>query len=85
MFPTPGRRLYHLPLNALHVTRADQSVNLPAVCVYLAGVYAMIDDGELDWKVICIRADDPMAAKLNDVEDVERCVVSALPLCCTWV
>ena len=36
------------------------------------GVYAMIDDGELDWKVICIRADDPLAAKLNDVEDVER-------------
>jgi inorganic pyrophosphatase len=32
----------------------------------------MIDDGELDWKVICIRADDPMADKLNDVEDVER-------------
>jgi inorganic pyrophosphatase len=32
----------------------------------------MIDDGELDWKVIAIRADDPLAAKLNDVEDVER-------------
>ena len=37
-----------------------------------AGVYAMIDDGELDWKVICIRTDDPLAAKLSDVEDVER-------------
>ncbi len=23
-------------------------------------------------QVICIRADDPLAAKLNDVEDVER-------------
>ncbi len=33
----------------------------------------MIDDGELDWKVIAISVDDPLADKLNDVEDVERC------------
>ena len=36
------------------------------------GVYAMVDDGEVDWKVIAIRADDPKAALVNDVEDVER-------------
>lgn len=36
------------------------------------GAYAMIDDGELDWKVICIRADNPLAPKLNDITDVER-------------
>ncbi|KAK9832656.1 hypothetical protein WJX81_007986 [Elliptochloris bilobata] len=35
-------------------------------------VLAMIDDGELDWKVIAIRVDDPLAAGLEDVEDVER-------------
>ena len=35
-------------------------------------VLAMIDDGELDWKVVAIRADDPKAASVNDVEDVER-------------
>lgn len=35
-------------------------------------VLAMIDDGELDWKVVAIRADDPKAAAVNDVEDVER-------------
>ena len=32
----------------------------------------MIDDGELDWKVIAISEDDPKAASVNDVEDVER-------------
>ena len=37
-----------------------------------SGVYAMIDDGELDWKVIAINAEDPKAALVNDVEDVER-------------
>lgn len=35
------------------------------------GVLSMIDDGELDWKLIAIRADDPLAAELNGVEDVE--------------
>lgn len=35
-------------------------------------VLAMIDDGELDWKIVAIRADDPKAALVNDVEDVEK-------------
>ena len=35
------------------------------------GVLAMIDDGELDWKVITIAADDEKAALVNDVPDVE--------------
>jgi inorganic pyrophosphatase len=35
------------------------------------GVLAMIDDGELDWKVIAIAANDPMASELHDVADVE--------------
>ncbi|GLC51697.1 V-ATPase V0 sector subunit c'' [Pleodorina starrii] len=36
------------------------------------GVLAMIDDGELDWKVIAVAADDPKADLVNDVEDVEK-------------
>ena len=36
------------------------------------GVYAMLDDGELDWKVIAIRTDDPKAGAVHDVDDVER-------------
>ena len=32
----------------------------------------MIDEGEVDWKVIAIRADDPRAGAVHDVEDVER-------------
>ena len=31
----------------------------------------MIDDGELDWKVIAIHADDALASELNDVADIE--------------
>jgi inorganic pyrophosphatase len=32
----------------------------------------MIDDGELDWKVIAIKSDDPLASELNDIGDVEK-------------
>ncbi|EIE23360.1 inorganic pyrophosphatase precursor [Coccomyxa subellipsoidea C-169] len=35
-------------------------------------ILAMIDDGELDWKIAAIRTDDPKADLVNDVEDVER-------------
>ena len=35
-------------------------------------ILAMIDDGELDWKVVAIRTSDPKASSVNDVEDVER-------------
>ena len=43
------------------------------VCtVKVLGVLAMIDDGELDWKVIAINTEDPLAAKLNDIEDVDK-------------
>ena len=31
----------------------------------------MIDDGELDWKVIAINSEDALASKLNDIGDVE--------------
>jgi inorganic pyrophosphatase len=36
------------------------------------GTLSMIDDGELDWKVIAVSTADPLAAKLNDVADIEK-------------
>jgi hypothetical protein len=44
----------------------------PSPQVKPLGVYAMIDDGELDWKVIAIEVNDPKAAAVNSLEDVER-------------
>ncbi|XP_037530238.1 inorganic pyrophosphatase 2, mitochondrial [Nematolebias whitei] len=38
--------------------------------VKVLGILAMIDEGEMDWKVIAINAKDPDAAKLNCIEDV---------------
>ncbi|KAF7143245.1 hypothetical protein RHSIM_Rhsim05G0094600 [Rhododendron simsii] len=33
---------------------------------------AMIDEGELDWKIIAISLDDPKASLVNDIDDVEK-------------
>jgi len=40
--------------------------------VKILGVMALLDEEETDWKVIVIDIKDPLATKLNDVEDVER-------------
>jgi len=44
------------------------------VTVKPLGVIAMIDDGELDWKVVAISTDDPLAAEYNDIDDVPAAV-----------
>jgi hypothetical protein len=44
----------------------------------------MIDDGELDWKVLAIDVRDPLAEMLKDIEDVDtHCpgVVSGTTFC----
>eukprot|EP01138_Halocafeteria_seosinensis_P011495 gb/GECG01011741.1/.p1 GENE.gb/GECG01011741.1/~~gb/GECG01011741.1/.p1 ORF type:complete len:526 (+),score=75.28 gb/GECG01011741.1/:1-1578(+) len=35
------------------------------------GAFAMVDEGETDWKVICLNVVDPMAHQINDIDDVE--------------
>jgi inorganic pyrophosphatase len=40
--------------------------------VKILGTYAMIDEGETDWKVLCIDVNDPIAEKLNDIDDIEK-------------
>lgn len=39
--------------------------------VKVLGVLALIDGGELDWKVIAINSKDPAAGELNTLEDLE--------------
>ncbi|KAK9766246.1 Inorganic pyrophosphatase [Basidiobolus ranarum] len=40
--------------------------------VKILGVMALLDEGETDWKIIAIDINDPLANKLNDIEDVEK-------------
>ncbi|KAI1303630.1 Inorganic pyrophosphatase [Halotydeus destructor] len=39
--------------------------------VKVLGVMALVDEGETDWKVIAIDINDPLAAQMNDINDVE--------------
>ena len=40
--------------------------------VKILGIMALLDEGETDWKVIVIDVRDPLASRMNDIEDVER-------------
>merc|ERR1712070_253507 len=40
--------------------------------VKVLGCLSMIDDGELDWKVIAINSADEHVAEINDVDDIEK-------------
>uniref|UniRef100_A0A7S2QZZ6 inorganic diphosphatase n=1 Tax=Eucampia antarctica TaxID=49252 RepID=A0A7S2QZZ6_9STRA len=46
--------------------------------VKVLGALAMIDDGELDWKVIVLATDDPLADQYNDIDDVPDVVKSGI-------
>ena len=42
------------------------------------GVIAMIDDGELDWKVVAIAESDPLASSMNDITDVPDAILDGV-------
>jgi inorganic pyrophosphatase len=58
----------------LDVCEIGELVNKPGdvIQVKVLGVMALLDEGETDWKIMVINVNDPLAPKLNDVEDVER-------------
>jgi inorganic pyrophosphatase len=45
---------------------------------------ALLDEGETDWKILAIDVRDPLADKLNDVEDVERLLPGLLRATNEW-
>lgn len=44
----------------------------------MLGAFAMIDDGELDWKIVAIDVNDRMAIELNDITDVDERIISGV-------
>lgn len=54
------------------------------VSVKVLGVLALIDVGETDWKLIVIKADDPLAEQLNDIGDVESLLPGLLHATKNW-
>ncbi|KAK7205178.1 inorganic pyrophosphatase [Myxozyma melibiosi] len=52
--------------------------------VKVLGVMALLDEGETDWKIIAIDVRDPLAPKLNDIEDVEKYLPGLLRATNEW-
>lgn len=52
--------------------------------VKIIGALALIDDGELDWKIIGINVKDPRAEKLNSLKDVEKELPGVLDATRNW-
>jgi inorganic pyrophosphatase len=43
-----------------------------AYAVKVVAALAMVDGGEMDWKLLGVRADDPLAARVESLADLER-------------
>jgi len=52
--------------------------------VKILGVLAMIDEGETDWKIVCIDRKDPLAEQMNDISDVRKLMPGILEATRDW-
>lgn len=52
--------------------------------VKVLGTVALIDEGETDWKLLVIDITDPLAANLNDIEDIEKHMPGFLAATVEW-
>lgn len=52
--------------------------------VKVLGAMALLDEGETDWKVITIDVNDPLAAQLNNIDDVEKHMPGFLAATNNW-
>lgn len=59
------------PLDAVEISSIQHHTGEVIVAKVL-GTYAMIDEGETDWKIVCIDVNDPLAAQINDIEDINK-------------
>ena len=54
------------------------------VPVKVVGALSLIDEGELDWKLIAIAECDPMSTKIHDISDVEKHMPGKLDAIREW-
>jgi nucleosome-remodeling factor subunit len=52
--------------------------------VKVLGCFALIDEGETDWKLLAVDVTDPMADKLNDINDIEKLMPGYLRATVEW-
>lgn len=52
--------------------------------VKVLGVLGMIDEGEMDWKIVCVNVKDPLANEMHDVDDLYRVFPGLLHATFSW-
>lgn len=65
------------PLDVCNISSLEYQVGEVAQ-VKILGTYAMIDEGETDWKIIVVDVRDPLADKLDDLADIEKVIPGTL-------
>lgn len=84
MHPATGAPGDNDPLDVMEIGTKPWPVG-SIVRVKVLGAFAMIDDGETDWKIIAINAEDPVADKLHDIEDVRVHCPGVLEMLHQWL
>mmetsp|Transcript_28112 Transcript_28112/g.89889 ORF Transcript_28112/g.89889 Transcript_28112/m.89889 type:complete len:975 (-) Transcript_28112:373-3297(-) len=59
------------PLDVMEIGEGPLPMGSVVSCKVL-GAFTLIDEGETDSKIICIRTSDPLAARVSDVYDLDR-------------
>ncbi|KAL2015274.1 hypothetical protein VTK56DRAFT_5915 [Thermocarpiscus australiensis] len=81
--PDTGKRGDNDPLDACEIGRAIAKPG-DVKQVKVLGILPLLDNGETDWKVVVIDVNDPLADKLNDIEDVEKHLPGLLDATRDW-
>jgi inorganic pyrophosphatase len=66
------------PLDVCNLTTSIEYQVGEVAQVKILGTYAMIDEGETDWKILVVDVRDPLAAQLNDLADIEKILPGTL-------
>lgn len=72
------------PLDIIELGSASRRVG-EVVAVKILGNLKLIDQGELDHKIIALAIDDPKAAAVNSIADLEREMPGVLPALVDWL
>lgn len=71
------------PLDVCEIGKAAATVG-EVKQVKVLGVLGMIDEGEMDWKVIVVDINDPLASEMNDIDDLYRVLPGLLHATFSW-
>jgi len=72
------------PLDALDIGSA-LATSGQVKQVKVLGIWAMIDTGETDWKIVVIDVTDPLANEINSIEDLKTKLPGKIETCFTFL